>query len=190
LSLGAPNSAALPRKVSTSTPFHTLTSQRLNLLPPMTPSTSIPLRGRQPHPENSSNDEMMSNPKIDLAVDHPLQPGQEMRQRAEQSTDTSIPTTKPSSSSTSSDTTRTLLHIRRFLCKLSPPLEPILSRFIDLGFHSPEILREVANNWSADERRELLKRLAPGPSGKMLTELEVFALERGFNALRRSTSSV
>ena len=81
-------------------------------------------------------------------------------------------------------------YIHHFLQDCSPPLDHLLSRFVDLGFQTQDILREVAHVWTSEERRELMGRLAPGPNGNKLTELELAALERGFQALRSTYCTV
>jgi hypothetical protein len=62
------------------------------------------------------------------------------------------------------------------------PLPPILqncspqghrSRFVDIGFQDPDILREVADKWTFEEQRELMKLIAPRLNGKNITELEL-----------------
>ena len=57
-----------------------------------------------------------------------------------------------------------------------------LSRFVDLGFKSTDILEEVACRWSRTERLELLTKLrvAQGSVGESVSELELIALERRF----------
>jgi len=100
--------------------------------------------------------------------------------------------TTTTSSSLTPDTTpgSSVSFIHRFLHDCSPPLDHLLSRFVDVGFQTPAILREVAEKWTTEERRELMKRVEPGLNGKKITELELAALERGFQALySRSKSS-
>jgi type II secretory pathway pseudopilin PulG len=95
--------------------------------------------------------------------------------------DRSIRTTN---STWSPNSIRSMSYIHGFLQNCSPPLNHILSRFIDLGFRSPDTLSEVAHKWTMEERRDLMKRLGPGPDGNKMTELELAALERGFQAFR------
>jgi len=104
----------------------------------------------------------------------------------------SVPTLTAADSSVSSRTTAqgpstapsaALPTIHAFLQKCAPSMEHLLSRFVDLGFHSWDILHAVANRWTADERRSLLKRLHPS-DGKAISELELAALENGFSSLR------
>ena len=60
-------------------------------------------------------------------------------------------------------------YIHNFLKSCSPSLGHLLFRFVDLGFHSPELLREVTNNWTENEWRELMNRLPPSSNGKWNT---------------------
>jgi hypothetical protein len=93
-------------------------------------------------------------------------------------------TTITSSSFCTSSPSQSMSYIHHFLQNCSPPLDHLLSRFVDLGFQNQGILGEVAYNWKSEERRELMRRLAPGPMGKTITEVELAAFERGFQALR------
>lgn len=69
-------------------------------------------------------------------------------------------------------------HIRNFLKSCSPSLEHLLSQFVNVGFKSPEILKEVACRWSKDERLEVLRKLQVTEGD--VSELELIALERRF----------
>ena len=89
-----------------------------------------------------------------------------------------------STTTTTSSCISSMTYIHHFLQDCSPPLDHLLSRFVDLGFQTHGILKEVAHVWTSEERRELMRRLAPGPNGNKMTELELAALERGFQALR------
>ena len=84
----------------------------------------------------------------------------------------------------SNTTSHSITYVHNFLQNCAPPLDHLLSRFIDVGFHNPDMLREVAKKWTGEERRELMKRVAPGLDGKVMTELELASLEKGFLALR------
>ncbi len=75
-----------------------------------------------------------------------------------------------------------LSHIHAFLSSCSPPLDHLLSRFVDLGFKSSSILLEVASNWTQEERHHLLMKLSRGHNGAAVTELELAALEKKFSA--------
>jgi hypothetical protein len=89
-----------------------------------------------------------------------------------------------SSTGSPSKSTLSICPIHHFLKNCAPSLEHYLYRFIDLGFQSPDLLQQVADNWTADEKRSLLRRLAPA-NGQVITELELAAFERGFSCLKR-----
>lgn len=74
-----------------------------------------------------------------------------------------------------------LSHVHAFLSSCSPPLDHLLSRFVDLGFKSSSILLEVALNWTQEERHDLLMKLSRGHNGAAVTELELAALEKKFS---------
>jgi hypothetical protein len=94
-----------------------------------------------------------------------------------------------SRSPSGSEPARSISHVHSFLRSCEPPLEHLLPRFFDLGFHSQGLLQVVACKWTTEERRELLRRLAPGPNGEMtVTELELAALDRAFDALRSAST--
>jgi len=83
-----------------------------------------------------------------------------------------------------------LNHIHHFLKSCSPPLGHLLARFVDLGFKSVDILKEVSCSWTKDERLELLGKLRTARSlhGGEVSELELFALERRFRKYFLETS--
>ena len=74
--------------------------------------------------------------------------------------------------------------VHDFLRNCSPSMDHLLYRLVDLGFKSPDILQAVADNWTADERRDLLKRLSPSSNNKGVSELELATLEKGFYTIR------
>jgi len=85
-------------------------------------------------------------------------------------------------SSTVTRTSRGAVYtVHQFLRNCAPSMEHLLYRFVEIGFQSLDKLQAVADFWTADERRDLLKRLPPS-NGKCITELELAALERGFCA--------
>jgi hypothetical protein len=75
-----------------------------------------------------------------------------------------------------------LSHMYEFLKSCSPPLGHLLSRFVNLGFKSPDILKEVSSNLTRDERIEVLRKLQVplGSQGGEVSEVELVALERRF----------
>lgn len=97
--------------------------------------------------------------------------------------------TMPSSSPVEPIRSSSVSYIHNFLRNCSPSLEHLLSRFIDLGFHSQEILQEVACKWTDNDRRSLMTRLAPDLNGRKMTEVEMMALEKGFYALSSKYAS-
>jgi hypothetical protein len=197
----------------------TLTSRRQSLkhfFPPTIPSESIPPRCKQLRPDYRSNgkrthSQLKITPVPVEKVQAPVQPrGQETEATTPSSGVSSdlnplkAPACEPTVIRCESDCSTTnapspshsdmphstgVTYIRTFLRNCIPSLEHILSRFIDLGFHSPNILRDVACYWTDNECRELMKQIAPGRNGIRMTELELFALERGLHALRRTTST-
>ena len=95
--------------------------------------------------------------------------------------------TQLQASRTPSNTTsgpHSISHIHNFLQSCSPPLDHLFARFFDFGFQTPDIIKDVAQKWTTEERRGLMKRIGPGPNGNIMTELELVALEKGFQALR------
>jgi hypothetical protein len=58
-------------------------------------------------------------------------------------------------------------------------MEHLLSCFVNLGFKSVDILKEVACSWTGDEQLEILKKLRV-PQGGEISELELIVLERRF----------
>jgi hypothetical protein len=70
-------------------------------------------------------------------------------------------------------------HIHHFLKSCSPSMEHLLSCFVNLGFRSVDILKEVACSWTGNERLEILKKLRV-PEGGQISELELIVLERRF----------
>jgi hypothetical protein len=132
-------------------------------------------------PQRPESGDTGINQKSCLSVGHTQTPACEPTV-TNRELDRPVTTTTPGN--WSSDSTRSISSIHDFLQNCSPPLNHILSRFIDLGFQSPDMLREVAHKWTTEERRDLMKRLAPGPKGNRMNELELAALERGFQGFR------